>query len=335
MARKARIQFPGALYHVFNRGIDRRDLFWDDRDRYYFLDSLALGVERFHVEIHAYCLMSNHYHLLLGTPLGNLSHFMQSVQTRYGGHFNFCHRRSGHVFQGHYNAKLVEGDEYLLAMSRYIHLNAVRLRKNEKRPLKDIVEELREYRWSSYRAYIRRAKREDWTTYEAVESHVAELMGKRRGAYRDYVERGLVETDEDLEALLQSGRGWIGTEEFVREVLARRPPDGERRPEAFRSVSIFVPVDQVMELVLDRLGMDRSDLGRRRGLAWARGVAAEVLCVYAGLTQAAAARELGMGTGAAVSIRRKALAEHRSKDRNVDRLLRDLEQTLDRKLSGR
>jgi putative transposase len=71
MARKARIQFEGALYHIFNRGIDRRDLFWDDRDFYFFLDSLALGVERFHVEIHAYCLMTNHFHLLVGTPMGN------------------------------------------------------------------------------------------------------------------------------------------------------------------------------------------------------------------------------------------------------------------------
>ena len=335
MARKARIQFPGALYHVFNRGIDRRDLFWDDRDRYNFLDGLALGVERFHVEIHAYCLMSNHYHLLVSTPLGNISHFMQSVQTRYGGYFNIRHRRSGHVFQGHYKAKLVEGDEYLLTMSRYIHLNAVRVRKNENRPLKDIVEELRDDGWSSYREYIRRAKRKEWMTYGAVESHVTELMGKRRGAYLEYVERGLVETDADLEELLQSSRGLIGTDEFIRDMAARRTTGGERRSEAFRSVSLFVPVGQVMELVLDRLEMDRAELGRRRGSAWARGVAAEMLCVYAGLTQVDAARELGMGTGAAVCIRRRALAEQRSKDRKVDRLMREIEKELDGRLSKR
>ncbi len=334
MARKARIQFPGALYHVFNRGIDRRDLFWDDRDRHYFLDSLALGVERFHVEIHAYCLMSNHFHLLVGTPLGNISHFMQSVQTRYGGHFNFRHGRSGYVFQGPYGAKLVEGDEYLLTMSRYIHLNAVRLSKNKARPLKDVVDDLRTYPWSSYREYIGRAKRKDWMTYGAVESHVVELTGKRRGAYREYVERGLVETDDELEELLRSGRGMIATEEFVREVLGKRMDGEEPEASSFRSVLMPVSVQQVMETVLEVLGVDRSYLASRRGSGWARGVAAEMLCTYAGLTQAAAARELGMGTGASVSIRRKALAEQRSRDRKLDRLLRGLEKDLAGRLAG-
>jgi putative transposase len=333
MARSARIQFHGALYHVLNRGIDRRDLFWDDRDRDYFLDSLALGVERFHVEVHAYCLMPNHYHLLVGTPLGNISHFMQSVQTRYAGHFNLRHNRSGYVFQGVYKAKLVEGDEYLLALSRYIHLNAVRLRKHEGRPVKDIACDLRRYPWSSFRGYIGRSKRKEWVTYSAVESHVKELMGRRRGAYREYVERGLVETDEELEALLRSGKGMVATDEFVRGVLGRKAKAERNGGAAFRSVSIYVPVEQVMQVVLEGLGVDRSVLHRRRGSAWVRGAAAEMLCVYAGLTQAAAARALGLGTGAAVCIRRKALAERCAADHDLDRALRRITKRLDCLLS--
>ena len=329
MARRSRIQYPGALYHVFNRGIDRRDLFWDDRDLTYFLDSVALGVERFHVEIHACGLMNNHYHLLVGTPLGNISHFMQSVQTRYAGHFNMRHGRSGYVFQGPYGAKLVEGDEYLLTMSRYIHLNAVRLDRNKDRPLKDVADDLRAYPWSSYREYIGLARRKDWMTYGAVESHVVELMGKRRGAYQEYVERGLVETDDELEALLRSGRGMIATEGYVREVLGKRVGREEAEGSSFRSILTPVSVQRVMETVLEVLGVDGSYLANRRGSAWARGVAAEMLCTYAGLTQVAAARELGMGTGASVSIRRKALAKDRANDRRLDRKLVRIAKRLD------
>ena len=106
---------------------------------------------------------------------------------------------------------------------------------------------------------------------------------------------------------------------------------GREEPEAssFRSVLMPVSVQQVMETVLEVLGVDRSYLANRRGSAWARGVAAEMLCTYAGLTQAAAARELGMGTGASVSIRRKALAEDRAKDRRLDRRLIKIAKRLD------
>ena len=331
MARKARIQYPGALYHVFNRGIDRRNLFWDDRDREYFLECLALGVERFRVEIHVYCLMTNHYHLLVGTPLGNISHFMQSVQTRYGGHFNMRHGRSGYVFQGPYGAKLVEGDEYLLTMSRYIHLNAVRLVRNEGRLLEEVVEELRAYPWSSYREYIGRRKRKDWLSYAAVEAHVREVMGKRRGAYREYVERGLVDTDKELEELLRSAKGMIGTQEFVREVLGKMKGGGDKDVASFRSACMPLAVEEVMDTVLDELGVDHIYLSTRRGSAWARGVVAEMLCRYAGLTQTAAAQELGLGTGASVSIRRKTLAIERAKDKKLDRRLNSIERNLEKK----
>jgi hypothetical protein len=143
-----------------------------------------------------------------------------------------------------------------------------------------------------------------------------------------------VETDDELEELLRSGRGMIATEEFVREVLGKRMDGEEPEASSFRSVLMPVSVQRVMETVLEVLGVDRSYVASRRGSAWARGVAAEMLCTYAGLTQAAAARELGMGTGASVSIRRKALAEQRSKDRKLDRLLRGLEKDLAGRLAG-
>lgn len=334
MPRKARIQYPGALYHVFNRGIDRRDLFWDDRDRVYFLECLAFGIERFMVEVHAYCLMPNHFHLLVGTPLGNLSHFMQSVQTRYGGHFNIRHERSGYVFQGPYRAKLVEGDRYLLALSRYIHLNAVQPRRHQADAVKNAVKELRAYAWSSYREYIGLAKRKEWMTYAAVEEHVRGAFGNRAGAYRDFVERGLVEQDEDFQGLMESGKAVVASEEFTRRLVESRPSGDHAQKAAFGRVATHLPVNKIMVILLSALGIDPADLRSRRGAAWTRGVAAEMVCTYGGLTHTAAAGLLGLRTGSAVCIRRKILREQRKSDMDLDRQVRKIETELLR-LMGR
>ena len=138
-----------------------------------------------------------------------------------------------------------------------------------------------------------------------------------------------MDTDDELEALLRSGRGMIATEGYAREVLGKR--EVRENPEAlsFRSILSPVSVQRVMETVEEVLGVDRSYLANRRGSAWARGVAAEMLCTYAGLTQVAAARELGLGTGASVSIRRKALAKDRANDRQLDRRLVRIAKRLD------
>jgi putative transposase len=222
----------------------------------------------------------------------------------------------------------VEGDEYLLAMSRYIHLNPVRLKRNEKRPLKALVEDLRAYRWSSYRGYVGRSKRQDWMSYGAVESHVREITGRGPGAYRRYVERGLVERDAELEELLDKGAGIIATQEFIRSVRDRLGGNAVDEIAAFRLVLSPVDADRVLDVVCRRLGIVRDELARRRGSAWARGVAAEMLCVYSGLTQVEAGHRLGMGTSGAVSIRRKAFAEARSKDRKLDRNVSAIEKEL-------
>ena len=154
-------------------------------------------------------------------------------------------------------------------------------------------------------------------------------MGRRRGAYRLYVERGLVERDEELEELLDKGAGMIATHEFIRSVRDQLGGGAADEFAAFRSVRRPVDADCVMEVVCRRLDMDRNELGRRRGSAWARGVAAEMLCVYSGLTQVEAGRLLGMGTSGAVSIRRKDFAESRSKERKLNRLARAIESELD------
>jgi len=143
MARPLRLEFRGALYHVTSRGEGREDIYVDDADREEWLDVPGEVCGRFNWMVHAYCLMTNHYHVLLETPDGNLSRGMRQLNGVYTQRFNRAHARVGHVFQGRYKAVIVQKDAYLMELARYIVLNPVRAR---------MVRSAREWRWSSYRA---------------------------------------------------------------------------------------------------------------------------------------------------------------------------------------
>ena len=123
MARPLRIEYPGAFYHALSRGNEQKDIFKSMSDREKFLTYLASATERYNAVFHAYCLMSNHYHLMVETPLGNLSQIMKHINCSYTTYFNIKHNRAGHLLQGRYKAILVEADAYAAELSRYIHLN--------------------------------------------------------------------------------------------------------------------------------------------------------------------------------------------------------------------
>jgi len=142
MARPLRIEYPGAVYHVTSRGNAKQRIFRDDRDRRIFLGILDDAVQRFHFICHAYCLMDNHYHLVIETPEGNLSKGMRQLNGVYTQRCNFLHHRTGHVFQGRYKAIIVDRDSYLLELVRYVALNPVRA---------GIVKDPEDWMWSSYR----------------------------------------------------------------------------------------------------------------------------------------------------------------------------------------
>jgi REP element-mobilizing transposase RayT len=143
MPRALRVEFPGALYHVASRGNNRARIFWTQLDRERFVQGLAETVARDGFEVYAYCLLGNHYHALVATPLGNLARGMQRLNSAYAQHVNKHHGRSGHVFQGRYHARLIERDAHLLELSRYVVLNPVRA---------GLVTSPEAWRWSSYRA---------------------------------------------------------------------------------------------------------------------------------------------------------------------------------------
>ena len=143
MARPSRIEFAGALYHVTSRGDGREAIFLSDDDRRLFLDGLSAVVRDCNGAVHAYCLMDNHYHLLVETPDGNLSQGMRQLNGVYTQHFNRQQGRVGHVFQGRYQGILVQKEAYLLELARYVVLNSVRAGR---------VRSPAEWPWSSYRA---------------------------------------------------------------------------------------------------------------------------------------------------------------------------------------
>ena len=159
MARPLRIEYPGAWYHVMNRGAGRKLIFKTDAQRSYFLALLADAHARFHAEIHAYCLMGNHYHLLVRTPEGNLQRIMRHINGVYTQYFNRVEKKDGALFRGRYKAILVDAEAYWLELSRYIHRNPLEAH---------IPRRLDDYRWSSYPAYVGKVKPPAWldTGYE-------------------------------------------------------------------------------------------------------------------------------------------------------------------------
>jgi putative transposase len=167
MSRPLRIEFAGALYHLTSRGDGREDIYLDDADRELFLQVLGQVCERFNWVCHAYCLMGNHYHLLVETREGNLAQGMRQLNGVYTQGFNRKHRRVGHVFQGRYKAILVHKDSYLLELARYIVLNPVRAQ---------MVRSAREWRWSSYRATCAQAAVPSWLHTDWILS----TFGKRK-----------------------------------------------------------------------------------------------------------------------------------------------------------
>jgi putative transposase len=159
MARQWRIEFSGAIYHVMSRGNAGQDIFRTDQDRQLFLDLLEELVERFNIEVHAYMLMGNHYHLLIKTNDANVSKAMQWFGTSYTRKFNLKNHTSGHLFQGRFKSILVENDTYLLRLSCYIHRNPLRA---------GIVARLVDFQWSSYRFYAYKRKAPVWLSTKTI-----------------------------------------------------------------------------------------------------------------------------------------------------------------------
>ncbi len=193
MGRRARITYEGALYHVFARGDKGEHIFSADLQKGYFAGTVIRGLKRCDAVLHAFCIMGNHYHLLLRTPKDNLSGLMHYIGSVFGSYF--CRQRGvqGHVFDGRYRSLIVETNEYLLALTRYIHMNPVRA---------GLVPRPIQYRWSSYRFFSGHGRLPAWLDRSLILDEYEVMPGCRLSEYRDFVEQGLDRAGLEKEALI-------------------------------------------------------------------------------------------------------------------------------------
>jgi len=331
------VEYRGAIYHVTVRSNGGSVLFKDDKDRWYLLGRIEEAGERHGVRVYLFCLMRNHFHLVLETPRGNLGQFMQGVLTGYGVYYNLRHRSHGHVTQGRYGARLVDGNEYLLKLSRYVHLNPVKIGAVRSKPLAERLEMLRTYPWSSYRGYVGLAARRAFVEHDPVLDLMDLMDGsktKRGERYRAFVESGVAEDDGEFAAVLGRSVHCIGSDDFREEVEVRYAAllgKGVVREDAsFRRRAGVLRADRIMAMVAVIAGLPEEALRtRRRDCRW-RAVAARMLCRYGGLTQRDVAETLGVRTGVAVSCQLRRLTQLLESDLELGSVVQRIEKQLDK-----
>lgn len=210
MARPLRIEYEGALYHVTARGNERGKIFFTRKDFLKFKEYISDAQSKFGFLLHAYVLMTNHYHLIIETPEGNLGKIMHYLNGAYTTYINIKRKRSGHLFQGRYKAILVDKDSYLLELSRYLHLNPVRAKMAEKPE---------EYLQSSYGSYVT-ASKEDIVRTEMILGLLTGDNATAKERYKAYVESSLgAELSSPMEQVY--GGMMLGKEKFIRDILSR------------------------------------------------------------------------------------------------------------------
>ena len=285
MARPPRIERPGAWHHVTARGNERRAIYRGDRDRAHFCELLGEAVELFRWRLHAYVLMDNHFHLLVETPEPNLGRVMQWLSASYSVWFNLRHQRAGHLLQGRFKSIVVDPTGWALELSRYVHLNPVRLQRfgldksarqrdgvgagaePDAQKVKERISRLRSYRWSSYRAYAGLEERPKWLNCEGLLALGGNRQEKPRAAYRRYVEQavrqGLPESPwENLR-----DRVVLGGADFARAVsraagLGRKADGRRRRLGRPTTAEIIAAVEQIKGEAWEAFRDRHNDWGR-------------------------------------------------------------------------
>ena len=208
MARPLRIEFAGALYHVTSRGDRQENIYESDDDRDNFLLILAEVCQQYNWSIHSYCLMSNHYHLLVETPDGNLSKGMRQLNGVYTQKYNRTNNKVGHVFQGRFKGILVDGDSYLMELARYIVLNPVRAQ---------MVRAAKDWQWSSYRATVGTVVCPEWLDREWLLSSFAKRQSSAINRFKKFVAEGKNQPSpwDDLKNQI-----FLGDDQFVDRMLS-------------------------------------------------------------------------------------------------------------------
>lgn len=317
MSRPLRLDHAGALWHVTSRGNERREVFVDDQDRREFLSLLGRTVELFGWKLHAWVLMGNHYHLLVGTPEATLSRGMRQLNGDFAQHFNRRHGRDGHVFQGRFKAILVQREAHLLEVARYVVRNPVRA---------GLVTSPGDWPWSSFRATAALESAPEWLDT----SFLLEQFGSRKGPaaarYREFVlDQGAASYDPWGQVL---GQIYLGSASFAEAARAERAvPERVREVPRAQREPVTPSVAEVVGLFERTFGLTLAELRQRpRILSLERAVLAGALRKHARATLPAIGEVLGVEVSRASILARRNAAEGASKD--VNRKLASLEKRL-------
>lgn len=290
MARPLRIQYPGAYYHVMNRGNSGQEIFFADGDREVFLSGLTESCDIYGVRLIAYVLMSNHFHLIVQTEHANLSEFMRHFLVSYTVRINRRRARSGHVFQGRYKSLLIEEDAYLLPLSRYIHLNPIRTKEFWDVEVKTKLGYLRNYGWSSLVGYCFPPRRNKGVDYcWLLDAYFGGDKRKGRNGYWRYVCQGVEgEIESPFDHVVY--QAILGTKEFAERVKEKIAWGKEREIPALRRLRRSLPVETVTEVMGSVFNVEPKELLTRSArIKLLRQMAMELCYRYTSLSQ----RELG------------------------------------------
>ncbi len=322
MARAWRIEYEGALYHVFSRGNQKQNIVIDDDDRKLFLATAGEMVERFEIDLFAYVLMDNHYHLLLRTNRANLCRSMQWFGATYTKRFNLRHNRSGHLFQGRFKNMLVQNDAYLLQLTYYIHRNPLRA---------GMVQRIADYKWSSYRAYAYGNRHQNWLNINEILSQFTNVKDRHQ-AYRGYIQKYYKEEQRVWQDLRHGI--FVGTEKFVKKIKMRHLPD---KPHAElphqKRVTNDVKIESVLSRAADILKCDMDLYRESTRIPKAFKADRDLLIYIAWQSGVATNQEIGEKFGltySAVSQRVSVIKEMLNTDKELERKYRHVKSLIKR-----
>jgi len=317
MGRPLRIEYPGALYHITSRGNERKKIYIDEEDKIKFLEILQDYHARYAILIHSYVLMDNHYHLILETPKGNLLKAMHGINGGYTAYFNRKYKRSGHLFQGRYKGIVVDKDNYLVELSRYVHLNPVRA---------EIAARPEQYRWSSYPGYIGKERELKWVEYSWILSQFGSSIKRAREKYKGYVEEGL---KKRIETPLKNVYGQIilGEEGFIEKVkLTLKGKDLSREITERKRLMVKLNPEEIIKKVAETFGAEEvaiKEKGRKDNIA--RKVALYFIHRYSGLSNTEIGKIFGGIHFSTISKASFRLKEEMAEDKGLARLVRELD----------
>jgi REP element-mobilizing transposase RayT len=320
MARALRIEYPGAVYHLTCRGNNKRAIFDNNSDREAFLEILAQSRQIFSVRLMAYVLMENHFHLLVETPLGNLSKFMRRFNITYTGYFNRTHQQVGHVYQGRYQSFLIEKESYLSEVSRYIHLNPVRTKDQEKTEGESRWNRLRCYPWSSLPGYLDPKNKKPFVDCAFV---LEEFGGDTPRGRRAYQRRMM----EDLSGELATrekviGQAVLGRDDFidwVKKTFLWGVQD--REVPGLTAMKRYRRADEILEILCRETGSTREELMSKRHPH--RAAAMDLLYRAGGLTGVEIGEIFGVDYSTVSQIRKR-LSQKMVHDRDGRRTMEGL-----------